>query len=56
MSSGCYLPQVVKLVEIPKSNEGKRYLGIPTIEDWIAQMAVVLAITPQLHSFFHEDS
>lgn len=46
MSSGCYFPQVVKLVEIPKSNGGKCPLGIPTIEERIAQMAVVLAITP----------
>jgi len=56
MSSGCYFPKAVKLVEIPKSNGGKRPLGIPTIEDRIAQMAVVLVITPCIDPLFHEDS
>lgn len=56
MSSGSYFPQAVKLVEIPKSNGGKRPLGIPTVADRIAQMAVVLAITSSLDSIFHENS
>ncbi|WP_044269741.1 group II intron reverse transcriptase/maturase [Bacteroides timonensis] len=56
MSSGCYFPKAVQLVEIPKSNGGTRPLGIPTIEDRIAQMAVVLAITPRIDPLFHEDS
>lgn len=56
MSSGSYMPQSVKLVEIPKSNGGKRPLGIPTISDRIAQMAVVLSIMPTLDVIFHEDS
>lgn len=55
-SSGSYMPQSVKLVEIPKSNGGKRPLGIPTISDRIAQMAVVLSIMPSLDAIFHEDS
>lgn len=42
MSSGCYFPHAVKLVEIPKPNRGTRPLGIPTIEDRVAQMSVLL--------------
>lgn len=56
MSSGCYFPKAVKLVEIPKSNGGTRPLGIPTIEDRIAQMTVVLVINPRIDPLFHEDS
>ena len=56
MSSGSYFPKPVKLVEIPKSNGGKRPLGIPTVEDRVAQAAVVKAIMPKLDKIFHEDS
>jgi len=56
MSSGSYFPKPVKLVEIPKGNGGKRPLGIPTIEDRIAQMAVVMQIQPLIEPYFHEDS
>ena len=56
MSSGSYLPEPVKLVEIPKSNGGTRPLGIPTVNDRIAQMAVVLEIEHRLESIFHSDS
>jgi RNA-directed DNA polymerase len=37
MSSGSYFPCSVKLVEIPKKTGGKRPLGIPTVNDRIAQ-------------------
>lgn len=40
MSSGSYFPPPVKLVEIPKKTGGKRGLGIPTVEDRVAQMVV----------------
>lgn len=56
MSSGSYHPKAVKLVEILKSNGGTRPLGIPTIEDRIAQMTVVMAINPRIDPLFHEDS
>jgi hypothetical protein len=32
LASGSYIPQAVKEVEIPKTNGGKRKLGIPTVE------------------------
>ncbi len=56
MISGSYFPKLVKLVEIPKSNGGTRPLGIPTIEDRVAQMTVVMYITSKLESLFHKDS
>ena len=56
MSSGSYFPQPVKLVEIPKKNVGKRPLGIPTVDDRIAQSAVVLCINDRLDKEFHQDS
>ncbi|MBQ7462035.1 MAG: group II intron reverse transcriptase/maturase [Bacteroidaceae bacterium] len=56
MSSGSYMPEPVLQVEIPKSNGGKRPLGIPTILDRIAQMVVVMQITLRLEAIFHDDS
>jgi RNA-directed DNA polymerase len=56
MSSGSYFPKPVKLVEIPKEDGGVRPLGIPTIEDRIAQMVAVLVMEPKMESHFHEDS
>jgi RNA-directed DNA polymerase len=56
MSSGSYFPKAVKVVDIPKKNGGIRRLGVPTIDDRIAQMAVKLYIEPTLDSIFHDDS
>ena len=56
MSSGSYFPHPVKLVKIPKKNGGKRPLGIPTVEDRIAQSTVVLCITERLEKEFHRDT
>ena len=56
MSSGSYFPKPVMAVEIPKKNGGVRVLGIPTIEDRIAQMTATLCIEPILDPLFHEDS
>jgi len=41
-----YQPQPLLRVWIPKSNGGRRPLGIPTIRDRVVQMAVVLIIGP----------
>ena len=56
MSSGSYFPKPVMAVDIPKKNGGVRVLGIPTIEDRIAQMTAALYIEPILDPLFHEDS
>ena len=39
-----------------KSTGGKRPLVIPTVSDRVAQMAVVMLITPSIEPCFHEDS
>ena len=56
MCSGSYFPPPVQMVEIPKSDGGKRVLGIPTVSDRIAQMVVKEHIEPKLDPIFHKDS
>ena len=56
MSSGSYFPQLVKMVALPKSNGGTRILGIPTVEDRIAQMTSKIYFEPRVEPLFHENS
>lgn len=56
MSSGTYFPKAVRGVEIPKKDGSKRLLGIPTIEDRIAQMVIKMNLEPLVEPVFKEDS
>lgn len=56
MSSGSYIPKPVRAVAIPKKGGGTRLLGIPTIEDRIAQTVVKLYFEPEVEPMFYEDS
>lgn len=56
MSSGSYFPKSVRGVEIPKKNGKKRLLGIPTVEDRVAQMVVRNRFEKNVEPIFLDDS
>ena len=57
MSSGCYFPPPVRMVEIPKpEGRGVRILGVPTVADRIAQTVVQRYLEPFVEPKFHENS
>ena len=57
MSSGCYFPPPVRMVEIDKpGGRGVRILGVPTVADRIAQTVVAMVLEPRMEPVFHPDS
>jgi RNA-directed DNA polymerase len=54
--SGSYYPQAVRKAEIPKSDGGKRMLGIPTVIDRLVQQAIAQVLTPHYEAIFSEHS
>ena len=56
MASGSYFPPPVKEVEIPKKDGKTRKLGIPTIADRVAQMAIKDYLEPRFEAIFSTHS
>lgn len=58
MSSGSYFPAPVRMVVIPKKGKGagSRVLGVPTVQDRVAQTVAVAYLEPVVEPLFHPDS
>lgn len=56
LTSGCYFPEPVKQVAIPKKGGGERKLGIPTVLDRVAQQLVKHHLEKIVEPKFHESS
>jgi group II intron reverse transcriptase/maturase len=56
IQSGSYVAPAVRRVHIPKSKGKTRPIGIPTIEDKIAQRAILMALEPIFESEFSDAS
>jgi RNA-directed DNA polymerase len=56
LSSGSYFPPPVKAVEIPKASGGSRVLGVPTVDDRIAQTVAAMYLEREVEPIFHPDS
>jgi len=56
MTSGSYFPPSVLEVEIPKDDGRKRKLGIPTVNDRVAQQVLKNYLEPRLEAEFSSES
>lgn len=56
LASGSYHPKAVRRVEIPKKDGGKRKLGIPALQDRIAQEVVRHYMEVRVDALFHQHS